>query len=173
MSKGGRRTKYDALNTPILAEKYASEILTDSQIASRLGISYTTFQDWNKKYPEFSSAIKRGKATSNAELLKTMKKTAEGYYVEEEETVVNLDKNKEPKSYSKVVKKRYIPPSTTTQIFLAKNRMPEDFRDVNRHEVDVRGELKVNTLAELMLEEFQNESDESSEEASESSTESN
>ena len=173
MSKVGRRTKYDALNTPILAEKYASEILTDSQIAARLGISYTTFQDWNKKYPEFSSAIKRGKAISNAELLKTMKKTAEGYYVEEEETVVNLDKNKEPKSYSKVVKKRYIPPSTTTQIFLAKNRMPEDFRDVNRHEVDVRGELKVNTLAELMLEEVQNESNESDEETSESSAESN
>ena len=170
MSRTGRRTKYDALNTPILAEKYASEILTDAQIASRLGISYTTFQDWNKKYPEFSSAIKRGKAISNAELLKTMKKTAEGYYVEEEETVVNLDKNKEPKSYSKVVKKRYIPPSTTTQIFLAKNRMPEDFRDVNRHEVDVRGELKVNTLAELMMEEFQNDSED---ETSKSTAESN
>jgi hypothetical protein len=54
------------------------------------------------------------------------------------------------------VRKRYIPPSTTTQIFLAKNRMPEDFRDVNRHEVDMRGKLQVSTLAELMMEEYQN-----------------
>ena len=83
-----------------------------------------------------------------------MHKTAEGYYVEEEETVVYFDKNKQPKSYSKIVKKRYIPPSTTTQIFLAKNRMPDDFHDVNRHKVDVSGSLKVNTLAELMMEEY-------------------
>ena len=47
--------------------------------------------------------------------------------------------------------------------------MPEDFRDVNRHEVDMRGELKVTTLAELMLEEFQNDIEE---EASESAAES-
>lgn len=165
-NQAGRKTKYDSNNTPILAEKYASEILTDAQIAARLGIHISTFMDWQKKHKEFSLAIKRGKAVSNAELLKCMKKTAEGYYVDEEETVVYLDKNKEPKSYRKVVSKRYIPPSTTTQIFLAKNRMPEDFRDVNRHEVDVRGELKVNTLAELMMEEYVNEKDEANPESS-------
>lgn len=161
----GRKSKYDPLNTPILAEKYASEILTDAQIAAKLGIHISTFMEWQKKHKEFFLAIKRGKAASNAELLKCMKKTAEGYYVEEEETVEYLDKNKEPKSYSKIVKKRYIPPSTTTQIFLAKKRMPEDFRDVNRHEVDVRGELKVNTLAELMMEEYVNEERDTTREA--------
>ena len=77
--------------------------------------------------------------------------------MEEEETVVYLDKNKQAKSYSKIVKKRYIPPSTTTQIFLAKNRMPDDFHDVNRHKVEVEGSLKVNTLAELMMEEYGHE----------------
>ena len=165
-NRGGRKSKYDPLNTPILAEKYASEILTDAQIAAKLGIHISTFIEWQKKHIEFSEAIKRGKAASNAELLKCMKKTAEGYYVEEEETVVNFDRDKTPKSYSNIVKKRYIPPSTTTQIFLAKNRMPEDFRDVNRHEVDVRGELKVNTLAELMMEEYGNEKDEDNPESS-------
>ena len=98
-----------------------------------------------------------------------MEKSAKGYYVEEEETVVYLDRDKRPKSYSKVVKKRYIPPSTTTQIFLAKNRMPEDFRDVHRQEVDMRGQLQVSTLADLMMEEFKNGTNE---EASESLTES-
>lgn len=155
MSKSGRKTKYDSIDTPILAEKYASEILTDAQIAAKLGIHISTFIDWQKKHIEFSQAIKRGKEHSNAELLKTMKKTAEGYFVEEEETVVYLDKSKQPKSYRKTVQKRYIPPSTTTQIFLAKNRMPEDFRDVNRHEVDVRGQLKVTTLADLMMEDYE------------------
>ena len=150
----GRKSKYDPLTTPALAEEYASELLTDAQIALKLGIHISTFIDWQKKHIEFSEAIKRGKSASNAELVKAMQKTAEGYYVEEEETVVYLDKDKQPKSYSKTVKKRYIPPSTTTQIFLAKNRMPDEFHDVNRHEVNMSGQLKVSTLAELMMEEF-------------------
>ncbi|MBQ3455003.1 MAG: helix-turn-helix domain-containing protein [Synergistaceae bacterium] len=154
MAKAGRKSKYDPLTTPALAEEYASELLTDAQIAAKLGIHISTFIDWQKKYREFSVAIKRGKEASNVALVKAMHKTAEGYYVEEEETVVYFDKNKQPKSYSKIVKKRYIPPSTTTQIFLAKNRMPDDFHDVNRHKVDVSGSLKVNTLAELMMEEY-------------------
>ena len=98
-----------------------------------------------------------------------MRKTAEGYYVEEKETVVYLDKNKHPKSYSRIVKKRYIPPSTTTQIFLAKNRMPEDFHDVNRHKVELSGQLQVNTLAELMMEEYGHEAESQEPEAPESS----
>ena len=153
----GRKSKYDPLDTPLKAEEYASELLTDAQIAAKLGIHISTIIDWQKKHSEFSLAIKRGKAIANQELVKAMQKTAEGYFVEEEETVVYLDKNKQPKSYSRIKKKRYIPPSTTTQIFLAKNRMPEDFRDVNRHEVDMRGQLQVNTLADLMMEEFRNE----------------
>lgn len=155
MSKAGRKSKYDPETTPRLAEEYASELLTDAQISAKLGIHHDTFYTWQKKYPEFAAAIKRGKAASNEKLLKVMEKTAEGYYVEEEETVVYLDREKQPKSYSKTVKKRYIPPSTTTQIFLAKNRMPEDFRD--RREVDLQGCLNVSTLADLMMEEYKND----------------
>lgn len=156
MAKCGRKSKYDPLITPSQAEDYAKELLTDDQIAAKLGITRATFYDWQKKYTDFFDAIKRGKAVSNVKLIEAMKKSAEGYTVEEEMTVIHLDKNKQPKSYDRIVKKRYIPPSTTTQIFLAKNRMPDDFRDVNRHEVDLRGQIKVNTLADLMMEEFGN-----------------
>ena len=156
MSKGGRKSKYDPEITPKQAEEYARELLTDAQIAAKLGITYETFRQWQNKYVAFSVAVKRGKSEANRDLVEAMKKSAKGYFIEEEETVVYLDRDKNPKSYSKVVKKRYIPPSTTTQIFLAKNRMPEDFRDVHRQEVNMSGELQVNTLADLMMEEFKN-----------------
>ncbi|MBQ6664908.1 MAG: hypothetical protein IJM68_04890 [Synergistaceae bacterium] len=159
MARSGRKSKYDPLTTPALAEEYAGELLTDAQIAAKVGIHISTFIEWQKKYPEFSVAVKRGKEASNVALVKAMHKTAEGYYVDEEETVVYLDRDKQPKSYSKIVKKRYIPPSTTTQIFLAKNRMPDDFHDVNRHKVEVQGSLKVNTLADLMMEEYGHEAE--------------
>ena len=115
-------------------------------------------------------AVKRGKQEANRDLVDVMKKSAKGYYVEEEETVVYLDRDKQPKSYSKVVKKRYIPPSTTTQIFLAKNRMPEDFRDVHRQEVNMSGELKIPTLADLMMEEFKNGTNEETSEDTDPTT---
>ena len=156
MAKVGRKSKYDPLTTPALAEEYASEVLIDPQIAAKLGIHLETYYVWQKKYPEFSSAIKRGKTASNQNLVKAMQRTATGYDIEESETTVILDKNKEPKGYRKTTRKRHIPPNTTMQIFLAKNRMPEYFRDVNQQEVSLRGSLKVNTLADLMMEEFTN-----------------
>lgn len=152
----GRKSKYDPATTPSKAEELAKDLLTDAQICANLGISYETFYLWQKRYPEFLKAVKRGKQEANRDLVDVMKKSAKGYYVEEEETVIYLTKDKKPKSYSKVVKKRYIPPSTTTQIFLAKNRMPEDFRDVHRQEVNMSGQLQVSTLADLMMEEFKN-----------------
>ena len=136
----GRKSKYDPATTPSKAEELAKDLLTDAQICANLGISYETFYLWQKRYPEFLKAVKRGKQEANRDLVDVMKKSAKGYYVEEEETVIYLTKDKKPKSYSKVVKKRYIPPSTTTQIFLAKNRMPEDFRDVHRQEHERRTE---------------------------------
>ena len=154
MGKAGRKTKYDPETTPAKAEELAKDLLTDAQIYAKLGITHETFYQWQKAHPEFLEALKRGKQEANRDLVEVMKKSAKGYFVEEEETVVYLDHDKQPKSYSKVVKKRYIPPSTTTQIFLAKNRMPEDFRDVHRQEVNMSGQLQVSTLADLMLEEF-------------------
>lgn len=149
----GRKTKYDPEVTPALAEEYASEICTDVQIMAKLGICKHTFYAWQNKYPKFAEALKRGKAVANAGLVKAMEQSAVGYEVEESETTVRLDKDKHPIGYNKTTRKRYIPPNTTMQIFLAKNRMPEDFKDVNHHEVDVKGEMKVSTLAELMMEE--------------------
>ena len=154
MAKVGRKSKYDPQTTPVLAEEYASQIMIDTQIAAKLGITQETFYAWQRKFPEFSQAIKRGKAASNQSLVKAMQKTAAGYDVEESETTVILDKNKNPKGYRKTTRKRHIPPSTTMQIFLAKNRMPEDFKDVNQHKVDVSGGLQVNSIAVLMMEEF-------------------
>ena len=166
MGKAGRKTKYDPETTPAKAEELAKDLLTDAQIYAKLGITHETFYQWQKAHPEFLEALKRGKQEANRDLVEVMKKSAKGYFVEEEETVVYLDHDKQPKSYSKVVKKRYIPPSTTTQIFLAKNRMPEDFRDVHRQEVNMSGQLQVSTLADLMLEEYrrgQNENAKSAE----------
>jgi len=134
--KVGRKAKYDPEVTPKLAESYAMDGFSDKQIAEKLGIAECTIYDWANRHPEFSEALKRGKEPVNAELKIAMMKTAMGYYVDEEETVTILDVNtRTPTSYKKTTRKKYIPPNGTLQIFLSKNRMPEQFRDVNKHEI--------------------------------------
>lgn len=159
------RLIYNAETMPQLAEQYAKEGYLDKQIAQKLGVRADTFCRWCAKYPQLEQSLKKGREVANIELKKAMLKTAAGYDVEEEEMTVILDLNKQPKSYKKTTRKRHIPPSTTMQIFLAKNRMPDEFKDVNRHEVDLRGEMKVTTLADLMLEEFQSGFEAKSEES--------
>ena len=156
MSKGGRKSKYDPSSTPYLAEGYARDGYLDKQIAEMLGVRAATLCEWQKKYPKLSQALKRGRDAANRELKRAMLKTACGYEVEETELTAILDRDQTPKSYRKTVRKRHIPPNPTMQIFLAKNRMPDEFRDVNRHEVQLQGELKVKTLADLMMEELKN-----------------
>lgn len=132
----GRSTKYKPDSTPKLVEAYAMDGYSDKQIAEILGIGRSTFYEWATKYPEFSEALQRGKEAVNAELKIAMMKTAMGYFVEEEETVAILDvKTSSPTSYKKTTRKKYVPPNGTLQIFLSKNRMPEQFRDVNKHEI--------------------------------------
>ena len=154
MAHKSNRKKYDPKTTPQIAEKYAKEGYLDKQIAEVIGISPETFSRWSRKHSELGEALDRGRETTNLELKQGMVRAASGYDVEETETITILDLNKNPTSYKVVKRKRHIPPSTTMQIFLAKNRMPDEFRDVNRQELSVSGALQVSTLADLMMEEF-------------------
>lgn len=101
--------------------------LMDKQIAGNMGISPTTFYDWQKKFPAFADAIKSAKAIPNLELENAMFDLALGRtYVEEVKSILD------PKT-GMVIRiektKKQIPPNPTTQIFLAKNRMPDKYKD--------------------------------------------
>jgi DNA-binding XRE family transcriptional regulator len=59
------------------AEAYASRGLTKEQIAECLGIHYDTLNEKSKLYPEFSDAIKRGKAKGIAHVASNLMKNIE------------------------------------------------------------------------------------------------
>lgn len=101
--------------------------IMDKQIAGNMGISLTTFYEWQRRFPSFSDAIKKAKAIPNLELENAMFDLALGRICVEEVksvldpktgTVVRIEKTK-----------KQIPPNPTTQIFLAKNRMPDKYKD--------------------------------------------
>lgn len=97
----------------IQIEGWARDGLIDEQIAQNMGISYSTFKEWKKKFSDFSAVLKRGKEVVDRQVENALLKTAIGY-VYEEETVTNAG--------DVVVVKKYSKPNTTAQIFWLKNR---------------------------------------------------
>jgi transposase-like protein len=126
-----RRSKYDPDITPELAEQYARDGLINEEIADKLGISTTTFYNWQKKYVEFSEALKKGKQIVDAKVEKALLRRALGYDYEETKITVNESGQKKVEKTKKQVK-----PDTTAQIFWLKNRLPDKWRDKRNVEIE-------------------------------------
>lgn len=123
MAKG----KYQDWLTPdglITIQGWARDGLTDEQIAHNIGIAVGTLYEWKKSYPEFSDALKKGKAPVDFEIENTLYKRAIGFEYEETITeIFELPGGGQRKHIKKF--KKYAPPDTTALIFWLKNRKPD------------------------------------------------
>ena len=125
---------------PAKAEKLAEEGYIDIQIAQALGISETTFYEYQEQHPKFTEAIKRGKAKTDKRVIGSLLKRAVGMEYEEIATEVSVDsKTKKETITSKRVTKKFIPPDTGAAAFWLKNRQPKDFRDIRQIEGNLGG----------------------------------
>ena len=107
---------------------WARDGLIDEQIATNIGVSYSTFRDWKKKFPALSAALKNGKEVVDRQVENALFKSAVGF-IYEEETVTNAG--------NVVLVKKYSKPNTTAQIFWLKNRKRNQWTD--KSEVEVAG----------------------------------
>ena len=101
-------------------EGWARDGLTDEQISRNMGIAYSTFREWKKKYLAFSAVLKRTKDVVDREVENALFKRAMGYKYDE----VTYERGEEVKRVTKEVA-----PDTTAQIFWLKNRKPAEWRD--------------------------------------------
>ncbi len=117
-----------------------------SDVAKSLGISRSGLYKYMDDYPEFKEFIEKSEQNKKNLLKPAMLKTAlGGYFVEEEKVIIDNSKGK-AQVVRKEITKRYIPPSVTMQIFLAKNYFPDEFKD--RHEIEHSGSIS-NTNIDL------------------------
>ncbi|HBC2031502.1 TPA: helix-turn-helix domain-containing protein [Clostridium perfringens] len=114
----------------ILVEAWARNGLTDEQISKNLGIAYSTFREYVKKYSALSAALKKGKEIVDIEVENALLKRALGYKYDEvtKELIEDKETGISELKVTKVVTKEVIP-DTTAQIFWLKNRKPEEWRD--------------------------------------------
>ena len=101
-------------------EGWARDGVSDEQIAHNMGIAYSTFREWKKKYSAFSAVLKRTKDVVDREVENALFKRAMGYKYDE----VTYERGEEVKRVTKEVA-----PDTTAQIFWLKNRKPAEWRD--------------------------------------------
>ena len=112
-----------------IAQKLASEGLTDKQIYLSMGIGHDTFYTYIKKYPEFSEALKKGKQQAIAKVENALFQKACGFKI----TLETPNGSKE----------QYIH-SDTAAIFFLKNRDPENWKD--RQDIEHSGDLKIKII---------------------------
>ncbi len=138
-----RPTVYDPAKN-ILVEGWARDGLTNDQIAQNIGIAPSALYRWQKRYPEFAAALKKGKEVADREVENALFKRAMGYRYDEvtreaRGIVDSAGQVGEEMVETKRVTKEVLP-DVTAQIFWLKNRKPRDWRD--KRDVGIDGEIK-------------------------------
>lgn len=108
---------------------------TDDEIAKAMHVTRKTICSWKREHESFSKALAEGKEIADSKIERGLYNIAMGYYVDEEERLIEVNKDGTTKLGDLRQKKRYIPPSVTAQIFWLKNRKKEQWRDVARTEI--------------------------------------
>lgn len=143
MAKG----KSDRWRTPeglLKISAWARNGLTNEQIAHNMGISRSTLDEWVKKYPDISDALKKEKEVADIIVENSLYQKAIGIRMTVKEPIKVKEvtykdgkrlKEKEHVEYAD--KEIYIPPDTTAAIFWLKNRKPDVWKDKQVVEANV------------------------------------
>lgn len=108
---------------------------TDEDIADFLGKAVSTIYAWKVEHPEFSEAIKRGKATADREVSEKLHERAVGArHFQDKEVKLKrswyVDGKKHEEEKVEIVRLHMqAPPDTPAAIFWLKNRRPDLWRD--------------------------------------------
>lgn len=140
-SSVGRKELYTSHIKPYLEDisKYKKSGYTESEIASKLGVSYSAFNKYKQKHEELTQALKVGNEELVVELENTLFRRALGFEHEEIRTVIEERSGRPSKRVEK--HRKYYPPSDTAIIFALKKLKPEKYGD----------ELRVNMEQQVII----------------------
>lgn len=89
MAKRGRKNKYETHIVPFFSQilEWLSNGATERQIAEKLGIAYSTFNDYKVKYPELTEILEKGRRNLVSDLRGALVKKAMGFHYTEKKVV--------------------------------------------------------------------------------------
>jgi len=136
----GRPKAYDTLIKPQLLKitELKRAAYTDKQIASLIGIGYTTLIENRNKYPELALALKTGKDDLVLTLENSLYKSANGGFkltTLTKKYIVDEDGNRIGQmEITEVIKE--VGPSTGALVFALKNLAGDKWQDKTVHNID-------------------------------------
>lgn len=122
----GRPSKFDPIKCT-QAEKLCKLGATDKELAGFFEVSESTHSKWKVDFPEYSEALKRGKALADAEIGERLFQRAYGY------SHPDVHISNYQGSITKTDTVKHYAPDTVACIFWLKNRRPDLWRDRVEH----------------------------------------
>lgn len=108
---------------------------TDEELARFFKVSVRTLYRWKAQFPEFCQAIKISGSEADERVERSLYAKAVGY-------TFDAVKIMQHQGVPLTVKyKEHVPPDTTAMIFWLKNRKPDQWRDISKHEVGKPGDF--------------------------------
>jgi len=104
---------------------------TDAEVAEFFGVSVRTIYRWQQSHEAFCHALKADKEPADERVKRSLYHRAVGYSYEA--VKIFMPAGATAPVYAPYTE--HVPPDTTAAIFWLKNRRPDEWRDVNRHEL--------------------------------------
>lgn len=116
---------------------------TNDEIADHIGITQSTFYEWQKKHPEFSEVLKEPKEYCVAKVENAVFARATGIEktIHEKETVTVEKDGKKTVTTTEKDGVCYYPPDTRAAIFYLTNRAGSDWKQ--KQQTEVTGNLSI------------------------------
>lgn len=131
----GCRSKYPTHIQPYFEkiDKLLNEGASEEQVALHLGVSYASWNNYKKQYPEFDELCRKPRPKLIEELRSALVKRALGFTYEEKKQYITEDEGKK-KKHTEITTKYALP--DTTAIFGALNIYDPDYvKDKKAHEL--------------------------------------
>ena len=136
MADKGRKNKYEKHVKPHFKdiEKWLNNGASERQVAEALGISYASFNNYKRDFPELRELCEKPRVGVILELRSALVKRAIGFTYEEKKQYITEDEEGGKKKHTEITTKQALP--DTTAIFGALNLYdPEYVRDKKAHEL--------------------------------------
>jgi hypothetical protein len=135
-SKVGRPTK---LNEDIKKRmiKYAEMGFTDKEMATVIGVTEQTINNWKLRDVEFFESLKAAKLEADEQVYRALFKRATGFKKTERKAFVVSKGADIGAEIQHADVETEVDPNVTAQIFFLKNRQPDKFREKVEHTAEI------------------------------------
>ena len=122
---------------------------TNDEIADHIGITQSTFYEWQKKHPEFSEVLKEPKEYCVAKVENAVFARATGIEktIHEKETVTVEKDGKKTVTTTEKDGVCYYPPDTRAAIFYLTNRAGKDWKQ--KQQTEITGRMSIDAAVNI------------------------